>query len=146
MVREEGACPLVEELDQGHRRIIPATVIHLDHAGVAAALVRLGALQIARGDVGEELVNEVDLFHRAIGIGLGELLREEARDLPAGVKAAREDALALGPMAVLPSHQNRGIGTRLVRDGLEACRGRGAPLVFVLGHPGFYPRFGFVPP
>jgi putative acetyltransferase len=52
-------------------------------------------------------------------------------------------ALALAPMAVLPSHQRRGIGSRLVREGLRACRDAGHRVVIVLGHPAFYPRFGF---
>lgn len=54
-------------------------------------------------------------------------------------------AMALGPMAVRPSRQRRGIGTRLVRQGLAACRQIGHPVVFVLGHPEYYPRFGFAP-
>lgn len=54
-------------------------------------------------------------------------------------------AMALGPLAVRPDRQRRGIGTRLVRDGLDVCRRRGATAVFVLGHPQYYPRFGFVP-
>jgi putative acetyltransferase len=55
------------------------------------------------------------------------------------------EAVALGPMAVLPSYQRQGIGSRLVRAGLEECRRLGHDVVIVLGHPGFYPRFGFVP-
>ncbi len=54
-------------------------------------------------------------------------------------------ALGLGPLAVSPSHQNRGIGSRLVRDGIERCREAGHEIVVVLGHPGYYPRFGFAP-
>jgi putative acetyltransferase len=54
-------------------------------------------------------------------------------------------ALGLAPMAVHPDFQNRGIGSRLVRAGLEACRAQGQPVVFVLGHPNYYPRFGFQP-
>ena len=54
-------------------------------------------------------------------------------------------ALGLAPMAVLPARQRRGIGSRLVRAGLRACRDAGRPVVFVLGHPGYYPRFGFTP-
>ncbi|MGH7267624.1 MAG: GNAT family N-acetyltransferase [Candidatus Rokuibacteriota bacterium] len=53
--------------------------------------------------------------------------------------------LGLGPMAVLPACQRRGIGSRLVAAGLEECRRLGHPAVVVLGHPGYYPRFGFVP-
>ncbi len=54
-------------------------------------------------------------------------------------------ALALGPMAVLPAWQRQGVGSRLVRAGLERCRDRGYHIVVVLGHPTFYPRFGFRP-
>lgn len=52
-------------------------------------------------------------------------------------------ALGLAPMAVLPGHQRRGVGSALVREGLAACRQAGADAVFVLGHPEYYPRFGF---
>jgi putative acetyltransferase len=51
----------------------------------------------------------------------------------------------LGPMAVSPQHQRRGIGSALVRRGLEPCRDRGYGAVVVLGHAAYYPRFGFVP-
>ena len=53
------------------------------------------------------------------------------------------DALSLAPMAVLPSHQRQGVGSKLVEAGLDACRDRGHKIVVVLGHPDFYPRFGF---
>lgn len=53
------------------------------------------------------------------------------------------DALSLAPMAVLPSHQRQGIGSRLVEAGLQECRDQGHRIVFVLGHPEFYRRFGF---
>jgi putative acetyltransferase len=53
--------------------------------------------------------------------------------------------MALGPMAVRPDRQRRGIGSALVREGLDACRRLGHLVIAVLGHPGFYPRFGFAP-
>jgi putative acetyltransferase len=53
------------------------------------------------------------------------------------------EALALAPMAVLPQFQRRGIGTKIMEAGLAECRRRGHDVVFVLGHPDFYPRFGF---
>ncbi len=54
-------------------------------------------------------------------------------------------ALGLGPMAVLPEHQNEGIGSQLVEAGLKECLRLGHEIVVVIGHPEYYPRFGFVP-
>ncbi|HKY22585.1 MAG TPA: N-acetyltransferase [Vicinamibacterales bacterium] len=54
-------------------------------------------------------------------------------------------AMALAPMAVTPQRQRAGIGSALVRAGLDECRRLGADAVFVVGHPAYYPRFGFKP-
>ena len=51
--------------------------------------------------------------------------------------------MALAPMAVTPARQRAGIGSALARDGLAECRRRGVEAVFVVGHPEYYPRFGF---
>ncbi|MBN9538764.1 MAG: N-acetyltransferase [Alphaproteobacteria bacterium] len=51
--------------------------------------------------------------------------------------------LALAPMAVSPAHQRRGIGSELVQSGLALARQREWWAVIVLGHPDYYPRFGF---
>jgi putative acetyltransferase len=53
--------------------------------------------------------------------------------------------MGLAPMAVLPHHQRRGIGSGLVRAGLDACAALGSRAVIVLGHAEYYPRFGFRP-
>jgi putative acetyltransferase len=53
--------------------------------------------------------------------------------------------LGLGPMAVLPASQRLGIGSQLVEAGLQACRDTNYGVVVVLGHPAYYPRFGFTP-
>ena len=53
--------------------------------------------------------------------------------------------MGLAPMAVVPSRQRQGVGSRLVREGLARCREVDAAGVVVLGHPEYYPRFGFVP-
>ncbi len=54
-------------------------------------------------------------------------------------------AVGLAPMAVIPEHQRRGVGTALVEAGLALCREQGVGLVVVLGHSDYYPRFGFRP-
>jgi putative acetyltransferase len=54
-------------------------------------------------------------------------------------------AVSLAPMAVLPDHQRRQVGSRLVRHGLAELRARGEHIVIVLGHEKYYPRFGFSP-
>ncbi len=51
--------------------------------------------------------------------------------------------VALAPLAVLPKLQRRGLGAGLIQAGLVACREQGAQVAVVLGHPSYYPRFGF---
>ena len=53
------------------------------------------------------------------------------------------EGMGLAPMAVLPDYQGRGIGSALVREGLRRLDSANVPFVIVLGHPSFYPRFGF---
>ena len=52
-------------------------------------------------------------------------------------------ALALAPMSVHPSYQRQGIGKKLVVEGLKLAKEKGYSLVIVLGHPEYYPKFGF---
>ena len=56
----------------------------------------------------------------------------------------RVSAAGLAPLAVDPPNQRQGIGSRLVRAGLDACRTAGFAAVVVVGHPEYYPKFGFV--
>ncbi len=51
--------------------------------------------------------------------------------------------MGLAPMTVLPEMQRKGIGTQLVKSGIENLRKMQCPFVIVLGHPEYYPRFGF---
>ena len=55
------------------------------------------------------------------------------------------EGMGLAPMAVLPEYQRQGIGSELIRQGLDILRKRGCTFVIVLGHPDYYPRFGFEP-
>ena len=53
--------------------------------------------------------------------------------------------MGLAPMAVLPEHQRKGMGSLLVKDGIKACVDLAIDGLVVLGHPEYYPKFGFVP-
>lgn len=66
---------------------------------------------------------------------------------PMTIQAEEETypAVGLGPLAVLPRFQRQGIGSQLVETGLASCKAAGHEIVIVLGHPDYYPRFGFRP-
>src|SRR5258708_5667422 len=68
--------------------------------------------------------------------GVADLSREE-------VCPANSRVELLAPMSDNPKCQRQRIESALVRQGLELCRERGKPIVLVIGHPGYYPRFGF---
>jgi putative acetyltransferase len=61
------------------------------------------------------------------------------------VSDATRQVLCLAPMAVAPARQRAGVGSTLIRHGLGAAEAEGEPLVLVLGHATYYPRFGFEP-
>lgn len=85
----------------------------------------------ADGDALVELVAEVDG-----GLAGHILFSRLATD--SGARFA-----ALAPVAVAPDRQSGGVGGRLILAGLEACRKKDVAAVILLGHPGYYPRFGF---
>lgn len=55
----------------------------------------------------------------------------------------QSETLALAPVSVLPEHQNKGIGGALIKEGLKRAKDLGFGSLIVLGHPGYYPKFGF---
>ena len=61
---------------------------------------------------------------------------------PASI-AGKIEGAALGPMAVLPEYQRQGVGTKLVATGNRKLEDAGCPFIIVVGHPEYYPRFGF---
>lgn len=63
--------------------------------------------------------------------------------LPIHTERGVVDSLALAPVAVVPELQNQGIGSALIREGLQQSRAMGFGSVVVLGHANYYPRFGF---
>lgn len=100
------------------------------------------------GDVEARLVDRL----RAEGLVVASLVAmEEERvvghivfsHLPIETNKGTLPAAALAPMAVLPAWQRRGVGAALIRKGLDACKERGKLAIMVVGHPDYYPRFGF---
>jgi len=103
-------------------------------------------------------------FDTAVEACLVEVLRQQARPLVSIVAEESGNVIGhimfspvthsnhpdlnimgLGPMSVVPSRQRAGIGSTLVREGLNECKNLGFAAVVVLGHPSYYPRFGFSP-
>ncbi len=60
-------------------------------------------------------------------------------------KTSAVSVVALGPIAVQPDHQRQGIGSQLILKGFEILASQLHQLIFLLGHPGYYPHFGFRP-
>ena len=103
---------------------------------------------------GEE--TEADLVDalRKSGIPLISLVAEEDKTLIGHIMfspvtidngCSAISVAGLAPMSVLPEFQRKGIGSMLVKEGLEHCKQAGYSAVVVLGHPEYYPKFGFVP-
>ena len=88
----------------------------------------------------DEYVPELSLVADLAGDVVGHILFSRVR-----VGTWALPALALAPLAVAPAHQGRGVGGALVRAGLERAATRPEQAVVVLGHPAYYPRFGFEP-
>lgn len=88
-------------------------------------------------------IRELSLVAEEQGVIIGHILFSKI-----GVR--REDhslatILTLGPVAVLPDYQRKGIGSQLIKQGLAQCAQLGYGVVVLLGHPEYYPRFGFIP-
>lgn len=89
----------------------------------------------------ESFIPELSLVADLDGLLVGHILFSKARI----VGETTTPCLALAPMAVSPSQQGSGIGTALMNKGLAISRALGHQAIVVLGHPHFYPKFGFTP-
>ena len=134
---------MIQEISEG-RRIVQ---IRTERAGDLSAIRYVN--QEAFGTAAEAAI--VDLV-RAQARPIISLVAEEADEIVghilfSPVTIERQiDLLIMGlaPMAVIPHRQRQGIGSALVKAGMKECRDIGAAGVVVVGHPEFYPRFGFV--
>jgi putative acetyltransferase len=111
------------------------------------AVRRVNAAAFGRPDEGrvvDALREHAALCVSLVAVEGGRLSGHIAFSLATLGEAAGAAIAALGPMAVMPDRQRLGIGSALVRAGLDACRRLGHEVVVVLGHPAFYPRFSFV--
>ena len=99
----------------------------------------------AEADLVDALRQQAQPFLSLVAVEAGDVVGHIAFS-PATLVSFPDLAIAgLAPMAVVPSHQRRGIGSALVQAGLQECRRHGFEAVVALGHAGYYPRFGFVP-
>lgn len=120
-----------------------------DRPGVRA--VHLAAF----GDDGAKVADLVDDLRRAVARGEGVSLVAEAEGEVVGHVMFTPSILdapqrlvpvqVLGPVGVLPAQQRQGVGSALIRRGLELMAERAVPVVFLEGSPRYYPRFGFRP-
>jgi putative acetyltransferase len=98
----------------------------------------------AEGELVDRLRNDGSVVVSLVAVEGGDIVGHILfSDLVVETDQAILGAVSLAPLAVAPRLQRRGIGSALVRHGLAVCRERGKSVVVVLGHPEYYPRFGF---
>jgi putative hydrolase of the HAD superfamily len=119
-----------------------------ERPGDEAAIARVHAEAFPPGDpaigLADELRADGDLVPELSFVALrdGEVVGHVALS-----RATLDGAgvLALGPIGVLPAHQRSGVGSALMRAALDAASATDWPLIALLGHADYYPRFGFEP-
>lgn len=87
-------------------------------------------------------IPELSIVAERDGKIVGHLLLSKARLIQGD---REQDVIVLAPLAVLPEYQRQGIGSRLMNEGLKRVGDLGYGFVFLIGHPSYYPKFGFKP-
>ncbi|MDQ0060071.1 GNAT family N-acetyltransferase [Paenibacillus harenae] len=87
-------------------------------------------------------VPELSIVAEENGVIIGHVLLSKA-EVTQGEQ--RHDVLALAPIAVSPNYQKQGVGKQLIFEGLQRGKELGYSIVLLIGHPSYYPRFGFKP-
>lgn len=91
---------------------------------------------------GDAFIPELSLVAESDGEIVGHLMLTK---LVIENEENRYESLGLAPVSVLPEYQNKGIGSKLIRESLEIAKEKGFKSIMVLGHHKYYPRFGFKP-
>jgi putative acetyltransferase len=87
-------------------------------------------------------VPELSLVAEEHGEIVGHVLLSKAQVIE---NEQQHEVIVLAPIAVRPDHQQRGIGKQLIREGINRAKQLGYPIVLLIGHPSYYPKFGFKP-
>ncbi|WP_163103018.1 GNAT family N-acetyltransferase [Peribacillus alkalitolerans] len=90
----------------------------------------------------EDFIPELTLVAEDHGEIVGHIMFSNAKIINGHEET---EVIALGPVAVSPDCQKKGIGGLLIKEGLRRSKEMGFRLVFLIGHPTYYPRFGFKP-
>lgn len=90
----------------------------------------------------DNFIPELSIVAEQNGVVVGHLLMSKAAIIQG---EQHHEIIALAPIAVSPEHQKQGVGTRLIQEGLNRCKQLGYFVVVLIGHPSYYPRFGFKP-
>lgn len=90
----------------------------------------------------EGFVPRLSIVAELDSVIIGHLLMSKAEVKEEG---KTHEVIALAPIAVRPEHQRHGIGKQLIEEGLRRCLELGFTIVLLIGHPAYYPKFGFRP-
>jgi len=90
----------------------------------------------------EGFIPELSIVAEEIGDIVGHILLCKAKVI---LGDESTEVIVLAPVAVKPGHQKKGIGKKLINEGLERVKDLGYGLVLLIGHPSYYPKFGFKP-
>jgi putative acetyltransferase len=88
----------------------------------------------------ESYVEGLSLVAEHVGEIIGHIMFTRISTDPENEKFV---GVSLAPIAVLPDCQKKGIGSKLIREGIKACKSKSFKAIIVIGHPEYYPKFGF---
>jgi putative acetyltransferase len=124
---------------------MPPIEIRNEHSGDVSAIRRVNRLAFEQ----DQEANIIDALRTngavllSLVATIDELVVGHAMYSPVDIGDVR--GAGLGPLAVLPEHQRRGVGSTLIETGNQQLEDAGCPFIVVLGHADYYPRFGFRP-